>query len=337
MKRRYYILGISLIFILVVLVWFTSPKDPQKPDIASASESPASAVQRDNLSPQEPSIPQAAPAVNPAIAEQSRDTVIQRYFSQPINFHGKVVDEKGVPVDAAEIQYSVYSDWLRPNQKSVAGPKSDSSGKFAITGKSGASIFVRVTHPDFYETEQSKGNFSFGDSGGFSSSSSEPVVFVLHKKGMAEPLVSLRQVKPVQKDGTEARINVGENVGGLTVQMWASPPKPGAVNGVPFAWKCRVSVTGGGLVPYKDEYQFTAPEKGYAPFAEFEMPEEGKDGKWRDRFEQLYFLKLANGHYARAHFRIIATGGHFAVVQSYYNPSGSRNLEYDPSKTISRN
>jgi hypothetical protein len=335
MKWRYYILATAVAFVLIVLAWLVLRERQAKADVQPAPTPSANAVKHDSRLPVHTT--QATMPFNPIIVEQSRDKVIEDYFSQPIDLYAKVVDETGAPISSAETQYSVYSEWLKPNQRPVTGPRSDPSGMFAITGRKGSSIFVRVTHPDFYETEQSKGNFSHTDSGGFSSSASQPVIFVLQKKGVAEPLVNLRQVKPVPKNGAEAKMNIGEDGSRLVVQAWTSPPNPGAVNGVPFAWKCRVSVPGGGLIPYNDEYRFTAPEKGYAPSADFEMPEAGRDGKWRDRFEQLYFLKFANGRYARIRLQMIADGGHFAVVESYYNPSGSRNLEYNPSKTISSN
>jgi hypothetical protein len=70
---------------------------------------------------------------------------------------------------------------------------------------------------------------------------------------------------------------------------------------------------------------------------EFEMPFAGIDGKWRNRSEQTYFVKLESGGYVRMRFQMIADGGHFAVVESYYNSSGSRNLEYDSANAIKPN
>ena len=32
-------------------------------------------------------------------------------------------------------------------------------------------------------------------------------------------------------------------------------------------------------------------------------------------------MKLGNGNYARMRFQLVAGGNHFAVVESYYNPS----------------
>lgn len=67
---------------------------------------------------------------------------------------------------------------------------------------------------------------------------------------------------------------------------------------------------------------------------EFEMPFAGIDGKWRDLFEQTYFVKLESGGYVRMRFQMIGSGGYVAVVESYYNPSGSRNLEYDSATPL---
>ena len=56
--------------------------------------------------------------------------------------------------------------------------------------------------------------------------------------------------------------------------------------------------------------------------------------KWQPQAERSYFLKLANGCYARIEFKMIAGGDHYFKIESYLNPSGSRNLEYDPKKSI---
>ena len=90
----------------------------------------------------------------------------------------------------------------------------------------------------------------------------------------------------------------------------------------------------GGLAPNQDEREFQAPEGGYQPAIEFTMPAEGIDGRWQDRLDERYFVKLANGHYARMSIQVTAGSNHFAVVESYYNPGGSRNLEYDPRREV---
>jgi hypothetical protein len=270
--------------------------------------------------------------------DKQKEEIIKEYFSKRIDFYGLVKDGDGHPVENANVEYSVYSDWLSPNPKTAHGIQSDVGGRFSITSKQGASIFVKVTHPDYYETGQSYINMSFAQPVDPLPTSSNPFIFVLRKKGDAEPLVKDKQVlRNVPKNGQPVRVGLsGRSATDLTIQAWTSPRPVGAANNAPFDWKVRVEVPGGGLVANEDQFQFQAPESGYAPAIEYDMPASGIDGKWRDRLEQTYFVKLGNGNYARMRFQMIAGGNHFAVVESYYNPSGSRNLEYDPNMTVKK-
>lgn len=260
-----------------------------------------------------------------------------KVFSNSINFYGKVLDERGVGVKGARVRYSAPSSVLEVEKGSIDGPTTDADGLFSIIGKKGAGIIVSVSHPSYYETDKSYGDFSFFEDTGRNPSPNKPAVFVLRKKGIAEPLLKLKQViRSVPKDGRPVQIGlIGGKSADVILQAWTSVRPQGAANNAPFAWKVRIAVPSGGLVNYQDQYQFQAPESGYAPEIEFAMPAGGVNGKWRDRFEQTYFVKLGNGNYARMRFQMIAGGGHFAVVESYYNPqAGSRNLEFDPNKAI---
>jgi len=95
-------------------------------------------------------------------------------------------------------------------------------------------------------------------------------------------------------------------------------------------------VPGGGIqLRTGGEFDFTAPEDGYQPSAEINML--ATDPMWRDSQSREYFLKLGNGIYARMSF-VMGAGGYNAFeITSYLNPiPGHRNLEYDPSQTITK-
>jgi len=58
------------------------------------------------------------------------------------------------------------------------------------------------------------------------------------------------------------------------------------------------------------------------------------DPQWKSSQRREYFLKLANGTYARIDFGIGAGGYNTFELISYVNPApGHRNLEYDPNAT----
>ena len=331
MKRRHFLALAALILtgLAFLLLWKIA-----QPELTQTAE-PSMAAE--NVPPDQAKTAIVLPTPDPSLANhESQEEKLKRLFSNTINFYGKVIDQDGNPVDGARVRFSAPSSFLDIEQGSVDGPTSGTDGTFAITGKSGAGIQVSVSHPSYYETQKSHGQFTYFENTEKNPSSSNPAIFVLRKKGEAEPLLKQKQVlRNVPKNGQPVRVGLaGQNGADLSIQAWTSPRPAGAANNAPFDWKVRVEVPGGGLVAYGDAYQFEAPEGGYAQFVEFAMPATGVDGKWRDRFEETFFIKLANGNYARMRFQMIAGGNHFAVVESYYNPTpGSRNLEYDPNKS----
>jgi hypothetical protein len=341
MKRRHYVLiaGLAVAVFLIAIFYFSSKQpsasEEKNPSIAAPT---SKEIQSPGTTFVVPSAPDPALPNVGAAQQQIQERRWDAVFAHAVNFYGKVVDENGTPIQGASVHYSVPSNLLQIGKGTIEGPMTDVNGLFSITGKTGAGITVIVAHSDFYSTDQSAKQFSYFRETERNPSASDPAVFVLRKKGVAEPLLKLKQVlRNMPKDGRTVQVGLtGEKAADVTVQAWTSPRPAGAANNAPFAWKVRVEVPGGGLVANADQFQFEAPENGYAPAVEYEMPASGIDGKWRDRFEQTYFVKLGNGDYARMRFQMIAGGNHFAVVESYYNPSGSRNLEYDPNLTAQK-
>ena len=98
-----------------------------------------------------------------------------------------------------------------------------------------------------------------------------------------------------------------------------------------FNWKVRISVPGGGIVATPEEFNFSAPENGYLPYVETDMP--ASSDQWETSIKRKYFIKLADGNYGRIDFDFLSRNGVYRI-NSFINPSGSRNLEYD--ETVQR-
>src|SRR5207253_3346534 len=94
-----------------------------------------------------------------------------------------------------------------------------------------------------------------------------------------------------------------------------------------------ISIPIGGLIATAKEFDFEAPENGYQPSSEILMTTD-LGSNWRGIVDKKYFLKLKDGNYARMNFKMIAGGDHFCAIESFLNPTGSRNLEYDTAKEI---
>ncbi len=257
-----------------------------------------------------------------------------------IQFYGKVVDENGAPVPNAAVDFSC-------NDFSWSGTSnyrrtSDKSGLFSISGISGKLLVVHVAKDGYYTSRADNDAFYYaGQNVNFSPNKAKPELFHLRRIGAAEPLINIQHPRNtgrgyiVATNGVPVEISlssgdiVAPDRGDLRVECWTKH-ETGTWK---FDWRCRVTVVGGGLQRYTEEFPFEAPLKGYETFDEINMPVSlGED--WGDSAKRSYFFHLANGNYGRMNFEIIPSGDHFFLLNSLVNPSGSRNLEFDPNKVV---
>jgi hypothetical protein len=89
-----------------------------------------------------------------------------------------------------------------------------------------------------------------------------------------------------------------------------------------------------GLLESTEEFMFEAPTSGYVNQVRVSMQEGSPD--YQNHSEKNFFVKLADGTFARIETRAYPKYNDEAAIniRLYLNPSGSRNLEYDPSKRI---
>jgi hypothetical protein len=211
-------------------------------------------------------------------------------------------------------------------------------------------IFVEVSKKGFYRVPDLDGKR--GSSGVFRNhenrgstdvpipTEAEPAVFILRKMGETEPLVHIapRSIL-VPKDGTPTTIDlstgqvVAATRGQLCVEVWTQNQGLNPNQGQHYDWRCRLTIAGGAIVERSGQFDFEAPESGYAVAAELEQPATAE--RWRPSMAKQFFVRLADNRYARINLEMIARGDHFIVLESFLNPKpGSRNLEFDPAKAI---
>ena len=284
-----------------------------------------------------------APSAAPDATRQQKDEaaeieVYRKAFAASISFYGKVVDEKGNPVQGATAELDAADKVL--GNSSRYRRVTDAEGLFSITGIRGARLAVFISKSGYYPTTESRRGFAYGgvksDDDGAVPTRGVPAIFVLRKMGDTVPLVHLatKSVRIVE-DGTPTEVDLvtgAQNHGGnatVRVEVWSDNPTYGAQG--PYGWKARVSVPGGGLIERTGEFDFEAPADGYAPTFETSMAQNAE--RWRNGFERQFFARLSDGRFAR--FTInLKTGGLFFTLETFINPTpGNRNLEYDPQKT----
>jgi hypothetical protein len=338
MKRKYRLLIILLIVSAGTLVWLfrftrsenTSPmgNSPESSSIGQKSNSFSSGKRNHTI--QKNPLESAARKVQREWQTKHDVEEANNEWRAPINFYGKVVDENDNLVQGVDIDFSWNNLSGSPSRKT----NSDAHGLFSLEGEQGKFLSVRVNKDGYYAYKPfGEGFFYAGENQNFIPDPNSPVVFHVRKKGEAEPLVRFRKTFHVPKDGTPVVIDLATGTQevkqtSLKVECWTNDE--GKRSGEKYDWKCRISVPGGGLQFYNEEFPFLAPDMGYIPTDEIDMTVK-PNLSWGAEVERHYFIHTADGKFGRLIFRMIAGGDHFCLIESYWNPSGSRNLEFDPS------
>jgi len=299
--------------------------------------------------PATPTVVPNRPAQNGATVVENRinqiQTEIERGYDEwrtPIEFYGKVVDENTNPVANADVHF-VWTD-LSLKGNSDKGTTSDGNGLFSLHNETGKHLMVQVSKQGYYSYQPFGAAFFYaGENQNFAPDAANPITFRLKKKGVAEPLVHVQLPMGgpkgfrIGKDGTTVEISLtnGKAVppgqGDLRVQCWTD--NQGKASGERYDWKCQISVPSGGLLQSTNELDFQAPLDGYQTVDTIDMRAD-LETDWSSHASRNYFLKLANGNYARMNFEMVAGGDHFFQLESFLNPSSSRSLEFDPQIAI---
>lgn len=259
--------------------------------------------------------------------ERSRDE-----WRTPIAFYGKVVDENDQPVSGVAVTFGVTD--LSPEGYSTHGTESGADGLFFLQGVNGKHLSIKLYKSGYYVSRHNPaGYFYAGRNDNFVAIPSQPVVFHLRQHGQAEPLITMdfpgfariaqlpRKGIPVAFDLINGTTNT---LGGGHVQFEFTGD-PISRETKRFNWQLRI-IASGGLLETQEEFPFLAPENGYQSEIEIAYPVTLEDS-WQTTIERKYFIRLADGRFGRIEFRLLARNGVF-TMQSYLNPTGSRNLEY---------
>ena len=293
-----------------------------------------------------PQQPIAAISPRPESPEQARAVaakVVEAIYTAPIAFYGKVVDQYGQPVANAGIDFGAIDEFWE-NGSNYHG-QSDQNGFFSIKGILGAGLTVGV-NKEGYDGIKGKSYQAFGYGMGVDETRQKPptkdapALFVLRKKALAEPLIVIsRPQYDLNRNGSPIGIHLETGETGTSgmdvVEVSCLTHEELKDARGRFDWTFGISVPGGGLVERQDETQFTAPEEGYSPQEQIQMNINDPSRRWSSVMENRYFIKFADGRYARVSVSAYAGGRSFVVLESYLNPNpGSRNLEFDPAKQI---
>jgi len=267
----------------------------------------------------------------------------------PIEFFGKVIDERNQPVAGASIDVA-WSGTVEKYGGDGVGKRtltSDANGMFTLTGVEGKGMTVQVSKDGYHVP--SKSNMQWFEYAGFweptfiEPERDKPIIFHLVKRSVAEPTYRVRQrsiatspswVKHIDLLAQPAETSAG---GDMALRIVRSP-NPGYQN--PFDWELIIEGSGGAeFVESKDEFMLRAPDEGYQNTLSKSFKQvrgnsiETLKFYVRNKTRKLY---AAVSVQVTPYYPNHATKEDSAcfIVTGTVNPNDSPNLEYDPEKNL---
>jgi hypothetical protein len=269
----------------------------------------------------------------------------------PISFWAKVLDQNGQSIQGVKIKYNYSTE--HGNMTGVAWGQqkihkgeavTDAVGSFSITGLKGHHLTIESLSKEGYQYNPREANvydyYGSTAAGKFIPERGNPVVFVMVEGAATEQLVSyggdFGKTIRVPADGTPLRWNLWRgrpDANGELQLTFKREPTVMTRVGQPTTWSAKIEVMKGGIVEARpDELIHRAPEDGYTATVDYPKAEQ-KQGVGARSF----YVKTADEKYGMITLELYpGDEGPNArcLIKAYMNPSGSRNLEFDPKKAI---
>ena len=255
---------------------------------------------------------------------------------QPLDFFGKVIDQYGRPVVGAKVQGNVMLNvnFVRSGEEAHY-TETDAEGNFSFLGLHGVHLGV-VPAKEGYEMGMRGAGFK-GPNGEKTSPNDRATLTMWKLKG-AEPLAHANLHSYIPCDGTQTAFDLltgkKDVDGDLVVKITRDPVN--IDRSKPFNWSLNVKIPSGGLQEITGIYPNEAPVEGYESEVALNFPTNTPN--WRYSFSRSFFFKSKNGQvYGKMSINVLANFQPPPTLfdaEIYANPSGSRNLEFDPAKQI---
>lgn len=266
----------------------------------------------------------------PAQARSDRSPTVQAFenrYKTPIAFYGKVVDQNEKPIKDVTVELGTVDD--SKDGYSKLQMLTDAEGQFSLSDAHGKTLTVKISKEGYYSSPTNIQNFEYFDSNSRNfhvPNQFDRVIFHIQKKGHGAQLIHIEKDIVVPRDGAPVGIDLSSGAksipGDLRIQFRSDRA---TTENNRYDWEYILDVPGGTLLVVTNELEFAAPDTGYVASDSVQMPRTSPD--WQKRIAKRYFLKLANGNYARIQFRLMTGTTDFFVLDSYLNPNGTRNLE----------
>jgi hypothetical protein len=257
--------------------------------------------------------------------------LVDKMESKPMDIYGKVVDQNGQPVTGAKARGFVDFGISGSEEHDTV---TDAQGQFHFLGLYGKGLGIRL-QKDGYEYGY---KIPYQRPGDYLPDSNNPVVITMWKLRGAEPMIHTILESRVPYNGTSAIFNLmtGKKSadGDLKITLSRFPLKIHRGRDK-YDWTVKIEPINGALIVENDQYPNWAPENGYQ--SSFETGMSSNSVSWSRELSQNFYTKDKQGKYGRLLIDLFTdserpdTG---ITIQTWVNPSGSQNLEFDPQKQI---
>lgn len=354
MNKKTFLVFIGFL-LLVLIAWRLWPTRQLPAPVASQDQSLAVQSHASEPTAQQPiSIPSDEERA------KSPEEKLQRYaekarlagnsFNRPGDFYGQILDQNEQPVTGVTIKcgLSYFSDLLLPDLRPHYDEferTTDANGRFSVEGESGLSLDLRLQPKPGYEFKPTGLGVTLRDIAHNQpaptlSKTDKPYIFRAFRRGQAEALfkggMTFYECEP---DGRSYLVQLKKNriiEGTLDGDFRISVRRPlGWTNQIDYDWVVQIEAVNMELLETHDVFMYQAPESGYKSSWTFTQKAGGKN--YTRKVEPNFYLRSRDGtEYGRIELMIKSDSREKSAILLHYwlNPSGSRNLEFDPKKVI---
>jgi hypothetical protein len=261
----------------------------------------------------------------------------------PIEFYGKVVDQNGQPVAGAtaDLQWTGIQGEALDKATKITG----TDGRFVLSGVEGKLLSVWVHKDGCVGKMEVQGDYDFADFSApnfYLPDSNNPIVFRVWKLGNSEPMFKNHAYGDLTVDGKLFWLDVKNgrfgDVGDVAFSVFRHNLEKGRESG--YTLTVQAAPGGGMTVSSGEEFMFQAPAGGYQTAIRIEQAamRNGSDMGFKVTQNLRFYMRTADGKYMAVSAEVGQSGFPKADVSAliFYNPSGSRNLEFDDKKQINR-
>lgn len=268
-----------------------------------------------------------------AAQEEERAKLIDHIFkskNMPIRFKGIVVDQDGMPVAGAEVQYQVRNARLNAGQLSngfvASTVQSGTDGTFDVSGQVGYLLSIdRIVKEGYRFAARQSLNFS----GAEMDNSSVRQYILISEETLGLPLFFRAHKFKTEWKGEPIGLDLRMGISEASVDLVIIPIRYGEASMID-EWKFTVIVSGGGVIEAPVGNRSIAPLDGYR--SEWSVGYSRDDGEFLLSLTKELFVRLRDGSYARLHLSLMpdlvrVNETPSIVVRVFINESGSRVLE----------